>query len=222
MPLHSLSHQELTDLRELADSLNINIETGTRRLSVENISLYLSIAEKMKSPFLRAVIDDDGFHPDQQQVIEIIRTLLPQLKEKRIKLAIENHDRFPATALLNIIEQTDPALVGVCLDTANSIGANEGIGEVVRVLGPHTINLHVKDITITRFPHKMGFFIEGCPAGTGALNIPSIIQQLKQYKQCATATLEVWSSPEATVEESIAKEKRWAEISLHYLKTILT
>ncbi|RYZ76156.1 MAG: sugar phosphate isomerase/epimerase, partial [Proteobacteria bacterium] len=222
MPLHDLTEDELNQLADTASDLHIHIQTGTRRLTVENISRYLLIAEKLKSAFLRVVIDDEDFHPDEHQVIEAIRTLVPVLEKKRIRLAIENHDRFPATALVNIIEQTNPQLVGICLDTANSIGANEGVNEVVRVLGPYTINLHVKDITIKRLPHKMGFNIEGCAAGKGVLNIPQVIGQLKHYNHCDTATLEVWSSPEPTIEESIAKEKRWVEASIHYLKTILS
>jgi L-ribulose-5-phosphate 3-epimerase UlaE len=67
----------------------------------------------------------------------------------------------------------------------------------------------------------MGFMIEGCAAGAGILNIPHIIQQLKPYNKCKTVTLEVWSQPEATIEQSVAKEKQWVEASIKYLKTIL-
>jgi len=222
MPLHSFSKQQLNNLKEAADSLRIGIEVGTRRLTVENISLYLSIAQKLNSPFLRVVVDDADFHPDGQQVTETIKTLLPQMKQTGIRLAIENHDRFPAITLRNIIQQTSPSSVGICLDTANSLGANEGINEVVQVLGEYTVNLHVKDFTIKRLPHKMGFIIEGCEAGKGQLNIPEIINQLKPYKVCETVTLEVWSQPEPTIEESIVKEKLWVESGINYLKTILT
>jgi sugar phosphate isomerase/epimerase len=221
MPLHLLSRQELKNLKEAADNLHINIQVGTRKLTVENISLYLSIAQKFNAGFLRVVIDDADFHPDEQQVIEIIQTLLPQLKQTGIRLAIENHDRFSATTLQNIIQQTSPTCVGICLDTANSLGANEGINEVMQVLGLYTVNLHIKDIIIKRLSHKMGFMIEGCAAGEGILNIPQIIQQLEPYNKCKTVTLEVWSQPEATIEQSIAKEKQWVEASIKYLKTIL-
>lgn len=222
MPLHTFSEQELNNLKNEADNLNVNIEAGTRGLTVENISLYLSIAKKFNSSFLRVVIDDADYHPDEQQIIKSIRTLLPQLKQTGIRLAIENHDRFPATTLRNIIHETSPLSVGICLDTANSLGANEGINEVVQVLGEYTVNLHVKDITIKRLPHKMGFIVEGCEAGKGLLNIPKIIRQLKPYKKCETVTLEVWSQPEATIEESILQEKRRVESGINYLKTILT
>jgi len=221
MPLHSLSEEEQSNLKAIAEKLQINIEVGTRRLTVDNITLYLAIAQKFNSSFLRVVIDDADFHPNEHEVIDTIRTLLPKLEEKGIVLAVENHDRFPATTLQKIIEQTSPQYVGICLDTANSIGANEGINEVLQVLGEYTINLHLKDFTIRRLPHKMGFLIEGCAAGDGALNGPAIIRQLKTYKKCKTVTLEVWSSPEATTAQSIAREKQLVESSINYLKTIL-
>lgn len=221
MPLDQFSKEQLSELRQKADKLNLNLQVGARRLTRENIERYLSIAEQMKSPFLRVVIDDTNFHPDEQQVVEIIKTLLPELKRTGICLAIENHDRFPSTTLRRIIEETDPISVGICLDTANSLGANEGINEVMQVLGAYTVNLHIKDITISRLSHKMGFLVEGCPAGTGLLNIPSVIDEMKGFDRCKTVTLEVWSQPGATIEETVAKEKQWVQTSIEYLKNIL-
>lgn len=221
MPLDTLSEKDFNYLQQTAQAFKIDIEVGTRRLTVENILLYLSIAQKLKSVFLRVVIDDADFHPDEQQVIDVIKRLLPRLKQAGIILAIENHDRFPSVSLQRIIEQTDPSFVGICLDTANSLGANEGIREVLQALASYTVNLHIKDITIKRLSHKMGFMVEGCPAGQGILDIPAIIAQLKAYNKCRSATLEVWSQPEQTIEETIAREKQWVEISIDYLKNIL-
>lgn len=222
MPLHNFAEEELHALKATADRLSISVESGTRRLTAENIVRYLSIAQTLHSPFLRVVIDDVDFHPDVQQVIETIQALLPPLKAAGIVLAIENHDRFPAAALKHIIEQTDPLYVGVCLDTANSLGANEGTNEVLHALGPYTVNLHIKDITIQRLPHKMGFIVEGCAAGEGILNIPAIVEQLKLYNKCKTATVELWSGPGETIEQSIATEKHRVGKSIHYLKNILS
>ncbi len=144
MPLHTFSQDQLKQLKEAADNFNINIEVGTRRLSIENMLLYLAIAQKFTSPFLRVVIDDAEFHPNEKEVIETIKTLLPHFQKAGVCIAIENHDRFPATTFQRIIEQTDPMLVGVCLDTANSLGANEGVSEVLQVLAPYTVNLQYK------------------------------------------------------------------------------
>ena len=136
-------------------------------------------------------------------------------------LAIENHDRFSSVSLEKIILETDPNLIGICIDTANSIGAGEGINEVLQTLGPYTVNLHLKDFMIKRVSHKMGFIVEGVAAGDGILDIPFIVGQLDKTGKCKTATLEVWSNPEDSIEATLLKEKQWVERSIHYLKKIL-
>lgn len=221
LPLHQLAGGEKAELKAVSQALRVCIDVGTRRLTKEQVLLYFPIALCFHSSFIRVVIDDAGYRPDEKTVTEEIERLLPHLQKNNVMLAIENHDRFPAKTLERIIRNTDQNLVGICLDTANSLGAGEGIGEVVSVLAPYTVNLHVKDIGIKRLPHKMGFTVEGCAAGDGMLHIPQIIDEVKKYNRCRTATLEVWSSPESTLEKTIAKEKQWVEKSIAYLKTIL-
>jgi sugar phosphate isomerase/epimerase len=221
LPLHLLSRKELIQLRSSALTAGISLETGTRHLSLLHIRKYIKIATLLSSRFIRVVIDDAGYEPDEAQVISIIRKLLPELKEANLMLAIENHDRFSSNSLLRIVEQTDPELVGICLDSANSLGAGEGIHEVVNSLARYTVNLHIKDFRITRVDHKMGFLLEGCAAGHGILDIPWLVEEMNQYPRCRTATLEVWSNPDETNAATLNREKEWVEQSVSYLKTII-
>lgn len=221
LPLHHLSEAKRESLQQLAKAVQVQLEVGTRRLTKENILHYLAIAQQYRSPFLRVVIDDDGYQPEEPEVIRVIDKLLPHLQKADVMLAIENHDRFTAKTLERIIRSTDEQLVGICLDTANSLGAGEGIFEVLDVLAPYTVNLHIKDIRIQRLSHKMGFIVEGCAAGQGMIDLPRIMHLLKQHNRCRTATLEVWSQPERTIEETVEKEKQWVVQSIEYLKTIL-
>ncbi len=220
LPLHHLSRAELIFLTDLAREHSVQIEVGTKRLTQKNIEQYLEIATLFKSPFIRVVIDDADFEPSENEVIDIIQELLPTLKGKNIVLALENHDRFSSTSLVNIIKKTDPEFVAICLDTANSLGAGEGIQEVIRHLATYTVNLHIKDITIARVEHKMGFNIRGCAAGKGALDIPAIIKSIARYQKLHSVTLEVWSDFEDTLEKTMAREQQWAEESIQYLKKI--
>ena len=220
-PLHELSKERLQNIKIFAAESNINIEVGTRRLTIENAGRYINIAGFFGADFLRMVIDDENYHPGIDDIIIAIKEILPLLKNNNILLAIENHDRFKAAVLKHIIQSTDEAYVGICLDTANSLGAGEGITEVLQILKPYVINLHIKDILIKRADHKMGFIVEGTAAGEGIIDIPSIINQLKETGRCKTATLEVWSNAAGTIEETIAKEKQLAEKSIHYLKQFL-
>jgi 3-oxoisoapionate decarboxylase len=220
-PLHTLSEDCLQEIKDIADSFNIQIELGTRRLTIQNIQQYLKIAQFFNAPFLRVVIDDVDYHPSLGEIISIIKADIGDFRESNIILAIENHDRFTVKNLIEIIEKTDKDYVGICLDTANSLGAGEGIKEVVEGLAPYTVNLHVKDFTIKRVSHKMGFTVEGCAAGDGMLNVPYILEQLTPYNRCLSATLEVWSNPLSTIEETIEREAYWTDKSLNYLKKII-
>jgi L-ribulose-5-phosphate 3-epimerase UlaE len=86
---------------------------------------------------------------------------------------------------------------------------------------PYTINLHLKDFTIFRVFHKMGFVIEGRPAGQGMLNIPKLVLALSEKGRCKSAILELWTPPEAAIEDTIRKENDWAKESIDYLKQML-
>jgi sugar phosphate isomerase/epimerase len=221
-PLHLLNDRELVQLKNKAHELKIKLQPGARRLTVENILTYISIANAIDANFIRIIIDDEDYQPTEDKVVEIIKDLLPHLKEANLILAIENHDRFQAQTLKYIVEQTDDQWIGICLDTANSLGAGEGLKEVVSILAPYTVNVHIKDFSICRLDHKMGFKINGCIAGTGMLDIPLLINEVRNYGRCDTATLEIWSDPEQTIEETILKEQVWVEKSIEYLKTVIS
>lgn len=221
-PLHLLTKTELAELKKSAVEKNIQVQVGTRGLHVEQTKNYLFLAAEFNAPFLRVVTDDGDYLPSENEVIRIIRELLPFLKETGIVLAIENHDRFTAKTLASIVEQTDAASVAICLDTTNSFGVGESIGEIAPVLLPYTVNLHIKDFNVTRADHKMGFSITGAAAGKGMLNIPGLLNQASHYKRCSTATLEIWMNEEETPQQTIAKEMEMVTESIKYLKKYIS
>ena len=217
-PLLELSADEFNEIRETALENNISVEVGTSGLKFSNIQKYISIAKQLNTGFLRVIIDDDSFHPGIEDVIKTINNLLPVLHEFDVCLAIENHDRFKAKDLEFIVQKTSTEYVGICLDTCNSLGAGEGIYEILPVLLPYTVNLHIKDFTIERVSHKMGFKVFGTPAGDGMLNIPWLLHEVSKCEKCQTATLELWMDEEKDTDTTITKEKEWVEKSINYLK----
>lgn len=221
VPVHHLPNQAWNQLLQKADQYDIQLELGIRGLKVDLIERYLTLAKACHAHFLRVVIDDIAFEPDHEEIMEIINFLLPRFRANHIVLAIENHDRFRASDIKTIIEATDPEWVGVCLDTANSLGADEGIYEVAHILAPYTVNLHIKDYSINRLAHNMGFIVEGTPAGKGQTPIPWLLELINSYERCYSATLEVWSSPLESVEATIKRERKWVEQGVDYLKPYL-
>lgn len=220
-PLHHFKDKELSVIQNNAEARDIHLQVGTRKLDFGHVKRYLHIAEILKSPFLRIVIDDINYRPAETDAVKIIKQLLPLLKDKGIVLAIENHDRFKAQTLARMIENTAPGPVGVCLDSANSLGAGEGINEILPLLLPYAVNLHVKDFTVRRKDHKMGFVISGAPAGEGILDIPRLLSECSKSNRCTTATFELWMEKEETVEDTVKKEMDWADRSIKYLKNLI-
>ncbi len=216
LPLHELADARLTRLAECAVSQGAQLEVGARGLTTQRIAEYVAIARRLGARLIRLVIDDAGYHPDPKTVTKLLREAVPLLDG--LTLGIENHDRFPAATLREMIEAAGSDRIGVCLDTANSLGAGEGLDAVVRELGPLTVNLHVKDFHIVRAPHLMGFTVEGQPAGSGFLNLPRLLEQLAPFNRCRTAVLELWTPPEPRLDDTIAKEATWAVQSLRYLR----
>jgi sugar phosphate isomerase/epimerase len=221
MPLETLRSKQIDDLKQYAAEKNVAIEMGGRGLTPGHTLKCLEIAQKLDSPILRMVIDSVRFEPDINTIISIIKDLLPELKSRNIRLALENHDRLKSVDFAKIIEAAGSNMVGICLDSVNSMGAGEGFESVCDKLIPYTINLHIKDFKIFRVSHKMGFIIEGRPAGQGMLDIPQLIEKVEDTGLCHSAILELWTPPCETIDETIAKENEWADTSIKYLISLL-
>lgn len=217
-PLHDRPDEELTALDERAKREGVTLEVGARGMTEAHLHRYITLAQRLGSRLLRFVIDVPGYEPSVDQVSGLLREAIPTLERAGLTLGLENHDRLLAAEFARIIEEVDSDRVGICLDTANSLGAGEGLSEVVRTLAPHTVNLHLKDVGIRRLSHQQGFLIDGRVAGRGMLNIPWLVGAVARYGRCPTAVLEQWVTPEPDPAATVAKEAAWAEESLTYLK----
>lgn len=221
LPLDQLAPGDLQAVQDSAERKGIQVEVGTRGIAPDHLRRYLDLAARFHSPILRIVVDTATHHPEPEEVAEILAPLEPDFLRAGVRLAIENHDRFQTRVLADLVYRLGTYWVGICLDTVNSFGALEGPQVVVDALGPLTVNLHFKDFTIFRASHMMGFTIEGRPAGQGKLNGPWLLNELARHGRDCNVILELWTPPEDTLEATIAKERRWAEESLSYLRTLI-
>ena len=153
-------------------------------------------------------------------MIDLLRPFLPKLQAARVVLAIENHDRFKCQTLVEILKALDSPYVGICLDTVNSYGVLEGTDVVVEALGPYTVNLHLKDFVVKRVPSKLGWTVEGTPAGEGMLDIPGLIRRLKGHGREFNAILELWIPPEENIAKTLKKEEEWIARSIAAMRQV--
>jgi sugar phosphate isomerase/epimerase len=221
LPLHLVTPEELDCFEQRARSLNIQVEVAARGIRTDHVRCYLGIAARFRSPFLRVVIDSPGHEPSPDEVVALLAPLRPEFEAAGILLAFENHDRFPVRTLAEIIERLGPEWTGICLDTANSFGALEGPRVAVETLAPYTVNLHLKDLVIYRTIHTMSYIIEGRPLGQGMVDIPWVLDEVRRYGRDMSVILEMWTPPEEDLEATIAKERRWVEASVAYLRKLL-
>ena len=221
LPLHKLTRVALDSLGASAKKMGVEIETGARGLTREHLETYVAISEILGARLLRFVIDGSGYKPSLNEVAEIVRCALPRLRQAGVTLGIENHDRIPCTALRKLVDKIGDEHVGICLDTANSLGAGEGIGEALECLSPVCVNLHVKDFAITRLPYLMGFTVTGRPLGEGMLPLHAVLSTVSRYKRCRTAVVETWPPPEPEPPRTLEKEREWAVRSIRVLSEAL-
>ena len=220
LPLHVLSDEQLQRFKIAAQTNSIRVELGARGLNDMNLDTYIALARSLHSPLIRFVTDADTYRPTVGSITDSIKNVVKELEISGITLGIENHDRLKAKELAAIMEAVGSENVGICLDCVNSMGAGEGLDYVTDVLAPYTVNLHIKDFTIERLSHKMGFMITGTPAGKGMTDILRLLKKLDTYKRCQSAVLEQWVPWQKELSSTIQLERRWAEQGIEFLKTL--
>jgi 3-oxoisoapionate decarboxylase len=220
LPLAQLGAGELAALRGLAEGAGVRLVVGMRGLLDDAVARHLEVAQSLGASLLRVVIDGAGFEPGPDEVIARLRRLVPALLRAGVTLAVENHDRFPSAVLAEMVRAAGSPRIGICLDTVNSFGALEGPALVVETLGPLAVHLHLKDFAVRRVGHKMGFVVEGSPAGEGRLDVPWLLRRMRALGRQLDAVLEQWVPPEDDVERTIGKELEWALQSLAYLRPL--
>ena len=221
LPLEVLAEGDLHALARQAEQLGIQVEVGTRGIEADHLRRFVEIAQIFGAPFVRVVIDTPEQKPSAEDTTSLLSPLREAFSTAGIRLALENHTRFSCRTLAWLVETLGSDWVGICLDTVNSMGALEGTEEVMRTLGRYAVNLHVKDFAVTRLEHTLGFLVEGRPAGQGRLDVPWMMGELQRLGHDPNAILELWTPPEEQLEDTIAKEARWAQESVAYLRTLI-
>jgi sugar phosphate isomerase/epimerase len=218
LPLDRIGDAELADLAALAASLGVTVEIGFRGLNRERLHRALHIARVLRASLIRFILHGPDADTTPQSAIALLRGVAPELREMGAIVAVENYERFAASDFAYIAEQVGPDLAGVCLDTANQLGRGESLEAVTAALAPYTVNLHVKDFTIRRLWHNLGFIVEGAPAGDGMLPVVRLANSLQAFGRCRSAVLELWTPWRESLQATIALEQEWVAVSLGNLR----
>lgn len=222
MPLHLLGEADLEVLARAAAAADVTLEVGICGFAEQYLRQYLHVAAAVGSPLLRVVIDSPQVEPTREEILATLRAVLPDFERAGVDLLIENHDRFTAAQLAQIVRAADSEALGVVYDTVNSLGSLEDAERVLEVLGPWIRNVHIKDVAISRAEHRMGFHVVGAPAGQGDLRLPMLIEEISALGRDMTLLIEQWPVFDGDVETTIRTEAQWAQQSVEHVRGLLT
>lgn len=219
-PNRPLTPREEAEIAAIARDRGIALERGTTGLDPQHIGRELEVCRRWNSTLLRTVDLYEGPAPDVETFAARLRALLPLLESAGVRLAVENA-RMPARAMAEALDTIGSPLLGVTLDTVNSLAIPEGTGEVVRHLARHTLCLHIKDFRVRRIWHSMGFEVTGTVAGEGQLDVPQLLDQLNRANVNPNAILELWVPQQESGNATAELERTWVERSIPYLRSLI-
>ena len=214
-----LPNSALEDLSAEAAELQIDIELGTVGSDPDQLLRFIDIAEILHARLLRTLLAN----PSSEFLIEEknFRQVLGRFEDAHVAIAVENHETYGCGDLRRLVRRIASPSFGVCLDTVNSLGRGEGVGEVAQMLAPYTLNLHIKDFTVLRGDADMGFRITGERVGHGRLDVKGLIELIHAANPRANVILEQWTPFCHTAEETFTLQESWASEGIKELRTVL-
>jgi sugar phosphate isomerase/epimerase len=217
LPLNTLSDAELDAFCQRARDSAIELELATRGLETDHVVSQIALSRRLHSTLLRTIPEIGGQMPTIEAIPGYLRRILPSLEANGVRLAIEN-GKIPAQDLRRVIEEIDSPLVGIVLDTTNSLALPEGWKYVAQTLAPYVMCLHLKEFIIKRAWHMMGFICEGRPTGQGQLDVPWLLDVVKTSRYDFNVIVELWPPEQRALQETIDLEQAWAKESIPYVR----
>ncbi len=223
LPLYELTGPELDELKAAARRLGIAIEVGTRGVAQDVLLNYLRCAQDVDARLVRTLLPRHDGASDVGDVVAALAAVLPAYESAGVVLAVENYELYSAAEFAEILRRLPASKLAMCLDTANNLGRGESLGELIAAFGPRIACLHVKDVRISRLGTRMGFLVEGCPAGQGIVDLTAAIRSLKAAGVSMaelSVILEQWPPEQSNIEQTVMLERKWAEASFEHVQRV--
>jgi sugar phosphate isomerase/epimerase len=210
--LVGMSPAELRALRGLADGRGVRLQLGTTGATAERLDAYLAMAIELRSDIVRLVLYSPDIDPTPSLFRDVLIAAAPAYADAGVTIAVENYFLQTSKDLAALMDQVNSPAVGVCLDTANSIIAQEWPMETVSILAPYARNVHVKDYRLIPHPDGIGGHVVGAPFGEGRLDIEALLGVLGRIDRDDLAViLEQWCPRGADEDSTIRMETSWRQ-----------
>jgi sugar phosphate isomerase/epimerase len=219
LPLEGMPRGEVGRFANAAWEAGVTLGLGTRGVEPEHLARWLRLAKHFGAADLRTLLDSEDSHPTPDEAATWLKNAIPAYEEAGVMLNVENHNSRHAAELKAVMAEVGPSL-GVCLDTANSLGIGETFAEVVSLLEPYAACLHIKEHAARRLDTGLGFCIQGRSLGHGDMNQGAVMSLLEKHPGIKVV-LEQWPPQMATLEDTVRQEYEWAKAGVETLSSWL-
>ncbi|MDP3001297.1 MAG: sugar phosphate isomerase/epimerase family protein, partial [Bryobacterales bacterium] len=171
-------------------SSGFNSKLGTAE---EQIAQGLKLARMMGATAMRAVVGGAKERPQiemhMQNMSRVLKGMRSQIRDSGVKIALETHGGdFQARELKALVEDAGSDILGICLDSGNPLWMLEDPHLTLELLGPYTINSHVRDTAVWRVPE--GVAVRWVNMGEGNVDIDGWIGKLLTMQPGVPVTFE--------------------------------
>ncbi len=193
-----LDPQRLVEARTLAQASGLELEVGIpslnpiRRSKLEGRTVeavehandlirHVEAVATLGCRHARVYLGDrhDRFRTDvswrrqREASTDILERLIPALLEHRVTLAVETHADLTTDELLRLLDQFEPDVAGVTIDTGNLPMRLDDLIEAIERLAPRVRATHIKDAVLAFTPR--GLCWQARPVGSGILPMPDLL-----------------------------------------------
>lgn len=227
-PMHMgrFDEEHVAAVRREAEGRSLFLELGTGGFEVGKIRARLADAERLGARCLRTFIGGER-GPDHERkrlldaASESFREAAPLAESLRIPIAIENHEDLLAEELLDLIERVGSEMVGVCLDTGNSVAVGEDPLHCVRLLATSAKCIHLKDGKRVAAADGRSIRLEGVALGDGDLDVRESVRIIRAAQPDLPITIEIPCRPRETEAETLAWEDGCVARSVRFAREVL-
>ena len=221
-----LSDADVEAIASYAGRKGIKLQWGFDGWEDELVRRMIAICRLSGASQLRGVFGPafGGSGPREARITAAVRAVqkvLPELEQYGIVLSLENHFDLKVRELLEVVNSVGTPLVRICLDTTNAIGELLRPAEVIELLGPCSVSMHLKDFRIEKIVG--GYTILGVAVGEGNQDCKGVLAAARAVNPDIEVCIELgapWPDPPEKMFEIEARDTRVSiENTLMYLRT---
>lgn len=171
--------------KDQADAARFEADLGSLREAGGRIARVVVLGGRRYEDFDRL----DAYEAWKKRMWQSLALAEPAARRAGVRLAIENHKDLRIEDMREVLDRLKSEVVGICVDTGNSIALCEDPMEVVDAFAPHAISAHLKDMGVQAI--ESGFLLSEVPLGEGFLDLGRMVKTLRAANRDVAFSLEM-------------------------------